>query len=83
MVKLSAIVVGATAGTVLFYDRDVLLANVPLRDGVATLKTDTLHAGTHLIHAVFSGDDFVGPSRSPAIYVTVDGAPTPKRRSAR
>jgi hypothetical protein len=83
-VTLTALVYPATAGgSVTFFDGDVALVTVPVRNGAATVTTTVLLGGRHLLHAVYSGDaTFAGPSRSRAVYVTLAGAPPPRRRSA-
>ena len=61
---------GAT-GTVSFYDGSVLLGTGAVSNGVATLTTTTLIAGTHTVTAVYNGDATYASSQSGPATVTV------------
>jgi hypothetical protein len=59
---------GTPTGTVQFLDGTVVLGTQPLQNGIATLTTTSLSAGTHSLTAVYQGD---------TTYVPSTGAATP------
>ena len=70
-VTLTATVTSGATGTVSFYDGSVLLGTGAVSNGVATLTTSTLAAGTHTITAVYNGDATYASSQSGPATVTV------------
>ena len=70
-VTLTATVTSGATGTVSFYDGSVLLGTSAVTNGVATLTTSTLIAGTHTITAVYNGDATYASSQSGPATVTV------------
>ena len=70
-VTLTATVTSGATGTVSFYDGSVLLGTGTVSNGVATLTTTTLVAGTHSITAVYNGDATYASSQSAPATVTV------------
>ena len=70
-VTLTATVTSGATGTVSFYDGSVLLGTGAVSNGVATLTTTTLVAGTHTITAVYNGDATYASSQSGPATVTV------------
>ena len=70
-VTLTATVTSGATGTVSFYDGSVLLGTGAVANGVATLTTSTLAAGTHTITAVYNGDATYASSQSGPATVTV------------
>ncbi len=70
-VTLTATVTSGATGTVSFYDGSVLLGTGQVTNGVATLTTTTLNAGTHTITAVYNGDATYASSQSGPATVTV------------
>jgi hypothetical protein len=70
-VTLTATVTSGATGTVSFYDGSVLLGTGAVANGVATLTTSTLAAGTHTVTAVYNGDATYASSQSGPATVTV------------
>jgi hypothetical protein len=70
-VTLTATVTSGATGTVSFYDGSVLLGTGTVSNGVATLTTTMLNAGTHTIIAVYNGDATYASSQSGPAPVTV------------
>jgi hypothetical protein len=70
-VTLTATVTAGATGTVSFYDGSVLLGTGTVSNGVATLTTTTLIAGTHTVTAVYNGDATYASSQSGPATVTV------------
>jgi len=70
-VTLTATVTSGATGTVSFYDGSVLLGTSAVSNGVATLITTMLIAGTHSITAVYNGDATYASSQSSPAAVTV------------
>ena len=70
-VTLTATVTSGATGTVSFYDGSVLLGTGAVSNGIATLTTTTLVAGTHTITAVYNGDATYASSQSAPATVTV------------
>ena len=70
-VTLTATVTSGATGTVSFFDGSVLLGTGAVSNGVATLTTNTLVAGTHTITAVYNGDATYASSQSGPATVTV------------
>jgi hypothetical protein len=70
-VTLTATVTSGATGTVSFYDGSVLLGTGAVSNGVSTLTTTTLNAGTHTITAVYNGDASYASSQSGPATVTV------------
>ena len=70
-VTLTATVTSGATGTVSFFDGSVLLGTGAVTNGVATLTTSTLVAGTHTITAVYNGDATYASSQSGPATVTV------------
>jgi hypothetical protein len=70
-VTLTATVTSGATGTVSFYDGSVLLGTANVSNGVATLTTTTLVAGTHTVTAVYNGDATYASSQSGPATVTV------------
>ena len=70
-VTLTATVTSGATGTVSFFDGSVLLGTGAVSNGVATLTTSTLVAGTHTITAVYNGDATYASSQSAPATVTV------------
>jgi hypothetical protein len=70
-VTLTATVTSGASGTVSFYDGSVLLGTGTVSNGVATLTTTTLVAGTHSITATYNGDATYASSQSAPATVTV------------
>jgi hypothetical protein len=70
-VTLTATVTSGATGTVSFYDGSVLLGTGTVSNGVATLTTTTLSAGTHSITAIYNGDSTYASSQSAPATVTV------------
>jgi Big-like domain-containing protein/MBG domain-containing protein len=70
-VALTATVTSGATGTVNFYDGSVLLGTGNVSNGIATLTTTTLVAGTHTITAVYNGDATYASSQSNPATVTV------------
>jgi hypothetical protein len=70
-VTLTATVTFGATGTVSFYDGSVLLGTGQVTNGIATLTTTTLAAGTHTITAVYNGDATYASSQSGPATVTV------------
>ena len=66
---------GMASGTVQFFDGGTLLGTAPLVEGVATLGTNGLAAGSHAIAALYSGDALFAPS-SGGFTQTVNPAST-------
>ena len=80
-VTLSAAVSTGTAtiatGTITFFDGTTTLGTANLdTTGHATFITSTLNAGTHTLHAVYSGDTSFATSTSNNIAETVTANPT-------
>src|SRR5439155_298190 len=68
---------GTPTGSVTFVDGSTVLGTAWLNaDGVATMNTDDLHAGSHTITAVYSGDADCKGSTSPALTRDVGKAAT-------
>jgi hypothetical protein len=66
---------GIPAGTITFRDGSVMIGQVRLADGVATLQTTALPVGTDSLTAVWGGDgNNIGSTSSPVLEV-VDPAP--------
>lgn len=65
------------SGAVQFYDNGVLFASADLNDGIATLTTRDLQAGSQLIVAKFSGSAYFLPQDSTPVTVKVDDTETP------
>ena len=59
------------AGTVQFIDGDTVLGTAPLIGGAASFTIASLTAGTHAIHAAYSGDNNYNASSSPAFSQSV------------
>ena len=70
-VTLTATVISGATGTVSFYDGSVLLGTGAVSNGVATMTTNTLIAGTHTVTAVYNGDATYASSQSGPATVTV------------
>jgi hypothetical protein len=70
-VTLTATVTSGATGTVSFYDGLVFLGTGQVTNGVATLTTTTLAAGTHTVTAVYNGDATYASSQSNPATVTV------------
>ena len=70
-VTLTATVTSGATGTVSFFDGSVLLGTGQVANGVATLTTTTLIAGTHTVTAVYNGDATYASSQSDPATVTV------------
>jgi hypothetical protein len=62
-----------------FTDGGSVLAQLPLRAGVATFTAPALAAGVHLIGAVYSSDSVFAASTA-TLTQRVDGDPRPVRR---
>jgi Bacterial Ig-like domain (group 3)/MBG domain (YGX type) len=76
-VTLTATVTSGATGTVSFYDGSVLLGTGAVANGVATLTTSTLAAGTHTVTAVYNGDATYASSQSGPATVTVSKKTAP------
>lgn len=70
-VTLTATVTSGATGTVSFYDGSVLLGTGTVSNGVATLTTTALVAGTHTVTAIYNGDATYASSQSGPATVTV------------
>ena len=63
---------GIPTGPVVFLDGRTNLGSAPLSDaGVATLRTNTLSAGTHILMASYGGDDKFAGSASAAVNIEI------------
>ncbi len=60
------------AGSVKFFDGDVLLGTATLNDGYATFDIDSLLPETHTLRAEYLGDEFYAPSTSDDLMQTVN-----------
>jgi hypothetical protein len=58
-------------GTVTYKDGDTILGTVNLKGDLSNFETSSLHAGSHNITAIYSGDDNSRGSTSPVLAVTV------------
>ncbi len=68
---------GAPSGTVTFFEGTTELGSATMQAaGTATLTTDQLTAGTHVVTATYSGDTTFGGSRAPAYSFDVVLIPT-------
>ena len=70
-VTLTATVTSGATGTVNFFDGSILLGTGTVSNGIATLTTTTLVAGTHSVTAVYNGDATYASSQSGPATVTV------------
>ena len=71
-ITLTASVTGDTpTGTVEFFDGTISLGSAPVSGGEAQLALDTLAAGAHSIHAVYSGDAENSPATTGSVDVNV------------
>ena len=70
---------GVPTGMMTFTDGGSVLAQLPLRAGVATFTAPALAAGVHLIGAVYSSDSVFAASTA-TLTQRVDGDPRPVRR---
>ena len=61
-------------GSVILMDGTTMLASGALTNGVYTYTTSTLSAATHLITAVYSGDNYFAASTSPVLSQVVNHA---------
>ncbi len=66
---------GAATGVVNFFDGVVLLGQSALADGVATLTTTALGAGSHAITALYGGDSTHSSSLSSSVTMAVAKQP--------
>jgi len=74
-VTLTATVSPAAAtGTVEFFEGATSLGTAPLSGGTASIATSAFAVGSHVMHAVYSGDGTYTTSTSPAHTHTVDPA---------
>jgi uncharacterized protein (TIGR03118 family) len=65
---------GTPTGQIVFQDGNTSLGTSPLNGaGVATLRVNTLAAGTHSLSASYDGDGKFGGSRSAAVSINVAG----------
>ena len=64
------------SGTVAFMNGNILLGNVSLAQGVASLTVSNLNVGTDGVSAIYSGDSNDIASRSQTISITVLQSPT-------
>jgi hypothetical protein len=76
-VALTATVTSGATGTVSFYDGSVLLGTGAVSNGIATLTTTRLIAGTHTVTAVYNGDATYASSQSAPATVTVSKKTAP------
>jgi acetyl esterase/lipase len=59
---------GVPTGAVTFYEGSQAIGSGTLNNGVATFTTDSFAAGTHIVHAIYLGDDRFGGSTSADVY---------------
>jgi trimeric autotransporter adhesin len=70
-VTLTATVTSGATGNVNFYDGSILLGTGTVSNGIATLTTTTLNAGTHSVTATYNGDATYASSQSGPATVIV------------
>ena len=70
-VTLTATVTSGATGTVSFYDGSVFLGTGQITNGVGTLTTTTLVAGSHSVTAIYNGDATYASSQSSPLVITV------------
>ena len=75
--SVSATGTAMPTGTVTFYDGSTSLGYSPLDNtGHASFTSTTLSGGTHLLHAVYSGDNTFASSTSPNVSETIQFLPS-------
>jgi autotransporter-associated beta strand protein len=62
---------GFLGGLVTFLDGSTPIGSVALKNGVATLSTHTLAAGTHAFRAIYRGNSYYAPSTSEPVSTRV------------
>ena len=67
---------GVPAGTVIFYDSSTSLGSGTLANGVASLTTSSLSAGSHSITAAYQGNSNFDASTSQVLNQVVNGVST-------
>ncbi len=67
---------GTPTGTVIFYDGSTAIGSATLANGIASLSTSSLAAGSHSITAAYQGSSAFGPSTSAPLNQVVNPAIT-------
>ncbi|MGO4516886.1 beta strand repeat-containing protein [Terriglobus sp. 2YAB30_2] len=68
---LTAIIYGWPTGTITFYDGSIAIGTAPVSAAAATLTTTFSSEGTHVITAIYSGDNNFNTVTSPAFNEVV------------